>query len=311
LTAYEWAHKRSRLSFPSRDLGNFSLRGRTILNTLPTFIIRCISSLAPHHENVFPFPAVNLSATPWDFILILIVLAVLVPWRGTVKIRRLLAQPALTSSQRLSLYASTIAFQSLLVAAVSWRSLSRHLSPDELGLVVSGGWQTLLIAVIFTALLCVYQLAGLRRFTRLPADRRGFLFRFREKITPQTPMEGLAFVALACTAGLSEEFVYRGFVFAVFSRVFESSTFPVLPAVVTSSVWFAMAHLYQGRRGMITTFVVGLLFSATRIWTGNLVPAIAGHIGVDLIAGLYAPRLLRSRPEEETRADTRDAGKCS
>jgi membrane protease YdiL (CAAX protease family) len=251
---------------------------------------------------VFPFPAVNFPAIPWDFILILIALGVLVPWRGAVKIRRLLAQPALTTSQRLSLYASTIVFQWLLAAVVLWRSFSRHLSPDELGLVVPGFWRTLLIAAIFTALLCVSQWVGLRRIAQVPADRRGFIFRFRERITPQTSKETLAYVALACTAGLSEEFVYRGFVFAVFSRAFADSIFPTSMAVVASSVWFAMAHLYQGRRGIFTTFVVALLFAAMRIWSGNLVPAMAGHIGVDLMAGLYAPSLLRSRPATEARA---------
>lgn len=72
--------------------------------------------------------------------------------------------------------------------------------------------------------------------------------------------------------------------------------------MVASSAWFAVAHLYQGRRGILTTFVVGLLFSAVRIWSGNLGPAIAGHIGVDLIAGLYSPRLLRGLPEPQARS---------
>jgi membrane protease YdiL (CAAX protease family) len=239
----------------------------------------------------------TLFAIPWDFILILIVLGALVPWRGAVRIRRLLAQPALTTSQRLSLYASTIAFQWLIVAVISWRAFSRHMDPNELGLVVSGVLRTFLIALLFTALLCLNQWAGLRRIARLPADRQGFLFRFTEKIMPRTSAEAFVFVALACTAGLSEEFAYRGFVFAVISRAFAGFTFPASIAMVISSAWFAMAHLYQGRRGVITTFVVGLLFSGLRLWTGNLLPAIAGHIGVDLLAGLYAPRLLLARRE--------------
>jgi membrane protease YdiL (CAAX protease family) len=256
-----------------------------------------ISPLAWRLENVFPFPAVSFSTFPWDFILILIVLGVLVPWRGAVRIKRLLAQDALTTSQRLSLYASTIAFQWLLVAVIFWRSFSRHLSPNELGLVVSGVWQTGSVALVVTALLCVNQWAGVRKIARLPPDQRGFLFQFTQKIMPQTTAEAFAFVALACTAGLSEEFVYRGFVFAVFSRAFAGSAFASFFAVLVSSAWFAMAHLYQGRHGVITTFVVGILFCAVRIWTGNIVPAIVGHIGVDLVAGLYAPRVLRTRPD--------------
>ena len=235
----------------------------------------------------------NLSAIPWDFILILIVLGVVVPWRGAVRVRRLLAQPTLTTSQRLSLYASTIAFQWFIVAVIYWRSVSRHLSPNDLGLVVSGVWQTLTIALIFTALLCLNQWAGLRRMALVPADQRGFLFQFTQKIMPQTSTEAIAFAALAVTAGLSEEFVYRGFVFALFSRVFGGSGSAVVFATAVSSIWFATAHVYQGRRGVITTFVVGILFCAVRVWSGNLAPAMLGHIGVDLLAGLYAPQVLR------------------
>ncbi len=244
----------------------------------------------------------SLSTIPWDFILILIVLGVLVPWRGAVRVKRLLAQDALTTSQRLSLYASTIAFQWLLVAVIFWRSFSRHLSPNELGLVVSGVWQTWFVALVVTGLLCMNQWAGVRKMARLPPSQRGFLFQFTQKIMPQHPSEAFVFVALACTAGLSEEFVYRGFVFAVFSRAFVQTPFAAFFALVVSSAWFAMAHLYQGRRGIITTFVVGILFSTVRIWTGNIVPAIVGHIGVDLVAGLYAPRVLRTRPDRVTPA---------
>lgn len=235
----------------------------------------------------------NLSAIPWDFILILIVLGVLVPWRGAVRVRRLLAQPALTSSQRLSLYASTIAFQWFIVAVIFWRSAARHLSPADLGLVVSGVWRTLSIAFVFTALLCVNQWAGLRKIALVPADQRGFLFQFTQKIMPQTSGETFAFIALALTAGLSEEFIYRGFVLAVFSGVFGSSLSGIFLATVTSSIWFAAAHLYQGRRGMATTFVVGIVFAGVRVWTDNLIPAMMGHAGVDMVAGLYGLRLLR------------------
>jgi membrane protease YdiL (CAAX protease family) len=240
---------------------------------------------------------VNLSAIPWDFILILIVLGVLVPWRGAVRVRHLLAQPTLTSSQRLFLYASTITFQWFIVAVVYWRSASRHLSPTDLGLVVSGVWRTLSIAFVFTALLCLNQWAGLRKIALVAADQRGFLFQFTQKIMPHTATETFAFVALALTAGLSEEFIYRGFVQAVFSGMFGSSLFGIFLSAVASSIWFAAAHLYQGRRGVATTFIVGMMFCVVRIWAGNLAPAMMGHAGVDLVAGLYGPRVLRTNPD--------------
>jgi uncharacterized protein len=245
---------------------------------------------------------------PWDFVLILFVLGVLVPWRGAMRIKRLLAQPVLTTSERLSLYGSTIAFQWLIVVIVAWRAFSRHLTPEELGLIASAPWRTALITVILTVALCASQWAGLRRIGRSPEDQHGFMFRFTERIMPHSPPEALVFTALACTAGVSEEFLYRGFVFAVVVRVIGHSMFPALvTAVLISSALFALGHLYQGRRGIVTTFVVGILFSGVRIWSGSLVPSVVTHIAADLVAGLCAPRLLRSGSELQIPGVTRDA----
>jgi uncharacterized protein len=231
---------------------------------------------------------------PRDFILILIALGTLVPWRGAVRVKHLLGQPVLSARERLSLYASTIFYQWLLVAVVAWRAFSRKLSFVELGLTTSDTWRTAWIAVILTTLLCVNQWASLRRMTQLPESQRGLLLRVAEKIMPRSFPETLVFAALACTAGLAEEFLYRGFVFTVFARLFASSAASIPLAVVLSSVWFGVGHLYQGRRGIITTFVVGILFSMVRIWSGSLIPSMAAHAGMDLMAGIGMSRFIRT-----------------
>jgi membrane protease YdiL (CAAX protease family) len=231
---------------------------------------------------------------PWDFILILIVLGTVVPWRGAVRVKRLLGQPALSVRERLSLYFSTIFYQWLLVAVVAWRAFSRELGRVELGLTTSDTRRTLWIAVGVTTILCANQWASLRRMTQLPESQRGLLLRVAEKIMPRSFPEAVAFAALACTAGLAEEFLYRGFVFAVFVRLFAGWTAAIPLAVILSSAWFGVGHLYQGRRGIITTFIVGILFSIVRIWSGSLIPPIAAHAGIDLMAGIGTARFLRS-----------------
>ena len=256
-----------------------------------------ISSLALRFKTVFSSSTVKLSSIPWDFLLILIALGVFVPWRGTVRIKRLLNDPALGTSERLSLYAFTIAFQWLLAAVIAWRALARHLSPAELGLTVVAPGRTLLTAAGLEIAVIASQWAGLRKLSQLPPEKRGFMFRFTQKIMPRSTVETLVFVALACTAGMSEEFVYRGFVFAIFRRTIPGSASWVnTGALVLSSVLFALAHLYQGRQGIITTFVVGCLFAGSRIWTGNLIAPMTAHVAVDMMAGLYARRILASMP---------------
>ncbi len=235
----------------------------------------------------------TLASIPWDFALILAALGVLIPWRGTVRVGRLMKMADLGSSGRLSLYASTILFQWAIAGLVFWRAHARGMSHAELGLAISDPWLAAWVTCGATLLLCASQIAGLRKMVQLPVEKRGALFRITEKIMPRTWPEASLFAALACTAGLSEEFLYRGFVLAVFARVFAGAAGTTFLASGVSSLWFAIAHFYQGRRGIITTFVVGMIFAGLRIWSGSLLPSIVAHAGVDLLVGLYVPRLLR------------------
>jgi uncharacterized protein len=239
------------------------------------------------------FPAVNFAAIPWDFGLILAVLGVAIPWRGTVRVGRLMKIADLGASGRLRLYGSTICFQWVIAALVLWRALARGMHHAELGLTIPDPWRAVWMTCAATFLLCSGQIAGLRKMVQIPAENRGALFRITEKIMPRAWREGVTFAALACTAGLSEEFLYRGFVFAVFAKVFAATAGSLLFASCASSLWFAVAHLYQGRRGIITTFVVGMIFAALRVWSGTLLPSIVAHAAVDLLVVLYVPRLLR------------------
>jgi membrane protease YdiL (CAAX protease family) len=196
----------------------------------------------------------------------------------------------LPQNARLSLYVSTIAYQWLLAVIVAWRAFSRGLDVFDLGLTAGDPWRTSWTALALTALLSANQFASLRMMARVPESSRGRLYPLTKKIMPQTNTETAVFAVLACTAGLTEEFLYRGFVFVVLARGFQISTYSILIAGVLSSAWFAVGHLYQGRRGVITTFIVGLLFISVRYWSRSLIPS---HAGIDLIAGLYGSRILR------------------
>ena len=252
-----------------------------------------LSLLAQGGDNVLPSPAVNSLFIPWDFVLLLLFFGAIIPWRGAARMKGLLSKPELTTADRLSLYGSTILFQWLIVAIVAWRALAREVSPEELGIAAGDPWQIAWTSFALTGLLCVNQVVGLRRITRMPEGKRGSLFAITEKIMPRTTKETLVFAALACTAGISEEFLYRGFVFMAFVRTIVNYGPPNTLAAILSSVWFSMAHLYQGRRGIITTFIVGLIFAFLRIWTESLIPGIIAHIGMDLVAGICVSRFLR------------------
>lgn len=223
----------------------------------------------------------------WDYILLLAVLAVVVPWRSSSRVRALIEGPQISSSERIQLYLSTMAFQWLAAAVLLWRADAHHLPLTDLGIALPYPWRAILVGAVVSLVLVLNQIFGLRRILALPAQQRGILPRLAERLLPRSPVETFVGVVLVISVAVCEEVIYRGFVQAVFQDTPSNS---VVGGAIVSALFFSVAHLYQGRKGIITTFVVGLVFSAVRVWTGSLLPSVFIHFCVDLSAGIVALR---------------------
>jgi membrane protease YdiL (CAAX protease family) len=225
---------------------------------------------------------------PWDFLLIFFLLAVVVPWRGWARLQRLLALPSVTGQDRVQLYLTSIAAQWVITIVVLWRSFARGLSLSELGLKFTPSFELLAVGVVGAALFGVAHWFNLRRVGKsnnLSVERIRSL---GAKIFPNTNSEVVLFAALSVTAGLCEEFLYRGFVFGALSHIH----FPVAAVLAISSVMFGLAHAYQGRGGMAGTLVLGTVFGTARILYDSLVPVVLWHAVIDIVAGLAGRRYL-------------------
>lgn len=229
-----------------------------------------------------------LANSPWDLILFLLLFGFIIPWRGAVRIRKLLSRPTLTLAERVATYALTIVLQWALTAFVAWRAITRQITAAELGLSIANGKLTFVIALALSAFLALVQWLGARRTASLRDVGKYRVAAIALRLMPQDVLDSLVFIALCATAGLCEEFIYRGFLFALIAKPFGA-----LLALAASSIMFSIAHAYQGRRGMISTFILGILLAASRILTGNLLPAVIAHTVVDLMAGLVAVRYIR------------------
>jgi len=225
---------------------------------------------------------------PWDFWLIFFALGVLLPWRGRARMKKLLAMPQVSSIERLVLYASTIAFQWLAVAVVGWRAWVHGYGARQLGLVLHGRTRLVIAGLVGGAVMGGLHWLNLRRVGRIPAESRGVMQAVAERILPQSTVELLPYLGLATTAGLCEEFLYRGFVMAVLS----SAGLGAGLVVLGSSLLFGLAHSYQGRGGMVMTFLVGVLLGVSRLTYNSLVPAVFWHAAVDVVAGVAGRRYL-------------------
>lgn len=162
---------------------------------------------------------------------------------------------------------------------------------DAMGLVVNDlghvaratGRLLVATSVLWVVFLAVARIAGIEENSIL-AD-----------LLPRTPHERRLFAGLSVLAGLGEEIVFRGFLFAVLTPALGDPW----TALLVSSLAFGVLHVYQGAFGILRTAALGALFGASLILEGTLWPAVVVHTLFDWFGGLvYGPRILPPRDDD-------------
>jgi uncharacterized protein len=106
-------------------------------------------------------------------------------------------------------------------------------------------------------------------------------------ILPATGEERWWWVAICATAGIGEEILYRGFLIQYFRRT--PLHLKLIPALMLACAVFGFAHIHQGLKGIVGTGILGILFGAVFVITGNLLVSVILHFLVDLRILLLAP----------------------
>ena len=99
-------------------------------------------------------------------------------------------------------------------------------------------------------------------------------------LLPRTTAERRLFTLVGVTAGVCEEWLYRGFFLAVVAAVGGELSTPVL--VVAGALAFGLAHAYQGVAGIVTTGVLGGVMAGLYLGTGSLLLPVVLHALIDL-----------------------------
>ena len=136
--------------------------------------------------------------------------------------------------------------------------------------------------VLIAALMMLFraQLRAIRRLDSAKRDRVRIRQAAVSPIIPRNRVERAWFVPVAITAGLCEEFVYRGFLLWAFRP-----WLGLWGAALASTVSFGFVHAYQGRRGAIRAATLGAVFVVIAIAMGSVVPGMVLHALLDLIGG--------------------------
>jgi membrane protease YdiL (CAAX protease family) len=99
-------------------------------------------------------------------------------------------------------------------------------------------------------------------------------------LLPRTRGERHLFTVVGLTAGICEEWLYRGFFLAVVSALAGGP--PAVVLVLLGAAAFGLAHAYQGVAGIVTTGILGGVLAALYLDTGSLLLPVLLHAAIDL-----------------------------
>jgi CAAX protease family protein len=102
---------------------------------------------------------------------------------------------------------------------------------------------------------------------------------------PRTPLEVFFWILVSISAGICEEFVYRGYLQPQFAAMSRS----VIAAVVLQAIVFGVSHGYQGWKQVVIISVLGALYGLLAQWRKSLVPGMAAHAWSDIYSGWLSP----------------------
>lgn len=199
---------------------------------------------------------------------------------------------------RTAMYLSTMVMEWLYVAYILW---GLRLRGRRLRDVIGGRWNSVesvitdlvlgacfFLVNIFLRAIILVPLFALNKDLKASADET---FRVVKMIGPGTAGELLLFLALALTAGICEEIMFRGYL----QQQIRAWTQSTAVAVVLSTVAFALGHAYQGWFGVLVVASYGITLAILAEWRHSLRPGMIAHTWQDVVAGLLTHLLARSR----------------
>jgi membrane protease YdiL (CAAX protease family) len=220
--------------------------------------------------------------------LLVLLIVIGLPVRAWFGMRALKAAAAdQVPALRRRLWTRAILSQWSLVAIVLAVWLAHHRSVITLGLGIrpTTGLAGVLVGLVTIVAIVLRQRGAVDTD---PEIRRRVRDRLApvERLMPRAGSDFKLFAALACTAGLCEEFLFRGYLAWAAALLLPVPLAPAAQALV-----FGICHAYQGWRGIVLTTFAGAFLTAVVLVTGTLWPAIVIHALMDLHAGDLARRV--------------------
>ena len=221
---------------------------------------------------------------------------VLLPLAGaTVTYRRLTAATGDPASRRMRFYRRTLVLQisMLVLVLAAWHAGGREWT--QLGVGIPRPWHAIFALAFAMIFVWRFYRAGQREQQRIAlrvvqVEQLGRL----APIMPRTRRELDLFVLLLLVAAASEEVVFRGYLTA-----YLRSYLPLGVAACIAVLAFAVAHAYQGPKGVVLTGAVGGLCMILYLVSGSVWPCVLLHGGCNYVGAHLGHAAVRAFPGRE------------
>lgn len=163
------------------------------------------------------------------------------------------------------------------IVGARWRSVDDAL----MDVAIAAGFWIAAMFVLVGFSYALMRLSGMPAPTTVPSELRA--------LTPRGVPGMLMWIGLSVSAGICEEFVFRGYLQRQFGALTRNAALGILlPAAV-----FTVGHLYEGTQRAITIGVYGVMFGALAHFRRSLVPGMIAHTWHDIFSGLLLSLLSR------------------
>ncbi|MBT9331695.1 CPBP family intramembrane glutamic endopeptidase [Paracidobacterium acidisoli] len=184
------------------------------------------------------------------------------------------------AQHRIIQYLITLGFE-WIIAAIAWWGIRLRRTPitQLIGERRRGfeAWRDdIAAAAVFwiAASILLVLIGSLLRLVHLSAPAK--------TIAPQSLLEIILWIALSISAGICEEFVFRGYMLQQFTAL----THRLWAGILISSILFGLSHGYEGAAGMIAITAYGAMFCALTLSRRSLRPGIIAHAWHDSFSGI-------------------------
>ncbi|MEL6834261.1 MAG: CPBP family intramembrane glutamic endopeptidase [Bacteroidota bacterium] len=231
----------------------------------------------------------------WSDHLFFLIVGIIIPLRTVLGTQPQLANMRFSTRMKIQLYWGNNIWLWLLAAGAAgvwwFNDRSWELIGLTLGWVQPAGISAIVLLVFIVLYLgeTIMELNNSEHREEAAAQMQselGFL--------PKTAYEYFHFIFLALTAGICEEFIFRGYFIRYFQCLL-ADDYTYTLAILVPALIFGFVHFYQGWQAVIKIGAMAIMFGYIFVQTNSLWLLMVIHALIDLIGGLIAWRLLSTR----------------